>query len=117
MNRLLRATLLGIEKELMEMIKKGADDDYPEIREVIKMIHELRVNSKLGAIDAFDAINKTSQFVVAVDNNESIKVFGTSADAFDIELAFGIIGRTKKNVNKEMLYKLFLRVMDGDFDD
>lgn len=117
MNRLLRATLLGIENELMEMIKKGADDDYPEIREVIKMIHELRVNSKLGSIEAFDAINKTSQFVVAIDSNDNIEVWGHSTDEFDLELALGIIGRAKKNVNKEKLYKLFLRVMDGDFDD
>lgn len=117
MNRALRATLLGIENSLMEMIEKGVDDDYPEIREVIKMVHELRVNSKIGALKAFDELNKTSQFVVAVDNNDSIKVWGTSTDAFDLELALGIIGRAKNNVNKETLYKLFLKVMDGDYDD
>ena len=96
---------------------RGAAQDYPELAEIRDIVHSLRVNSKLGAINAFDAINKTSQFVVAVDSKDNIKVFGTSTDAFDLELAFGIIGRAKKNVNKEILYNLFLRVMDGDFDD
>lgn len=114
----LRLDLAALDNSLEEIITlRGAAQDYPELAEIRDIIHSLRVNSKLGAIEAFDAINKTSQFVVAVDNNDSIKVWGTSTDAFDLELALGIIGRAKKNVNKEMLYKLFLRVMDGDFDD
>ena len=114
----LRLDLAAVDNSLEEIITlRGAAQDYPELAEIRDIIHSLRVNSKLGAIDAFDAINKTSQFVVAVDNNDSIKVWGTSTDAFDLELAFGIIGRAKNNANKEMLYKLFLRTMDGDFDD
>ena len=114
----LRLDLAAVDNSLEEIITlRGAAQDYPELAEIRDIVHSLRVNSKLGAIDAFDAINKTSQFVVAVDSTDNIKVFGTSTDAFDLELAFGIIGRAKKNVNKEMLYKLFLRVMDGDFDD
>lgn len=114
----LRLDLAAVDNSLAEIITlRGAAQDYPELAEIRDIVHSLRVNSKLGAIEAFDAINKTSQFIVAVDNNDSIKVWGTSTDAFDLELALGIIGRAKKNVKKEMLYKLFLKVMDGDFDD
>lgn len=114
----IRLDLISVDNTLEEIIgERGAAHDYPELVEIYDIVHNLRANSKIGAFHAFDAINKTSQFVVAVDSTDNIKVFGTSTDTFDLELAFGIIGRAKKNVNKEMLYKLFLRVMDGDFDD
>ena len=114
----LRETLRTIEDKLAEIIvNRGAGDDYPELQDIVKQIHDIRVNSNLASTIAFDKINNSEQFVVAVDNNENIKVWGNSTDAFDIEIALGIIGRAKKNVNKEMLYKLFLKVMDGDFDD
>lgn len=117
MNKQLRLALLAIENSLTDMANNGAASDYPEIMEVLQLVHSIRVNSKIGAIKAFDELNKARQFLVAVDNDDKIKVWGQSGDAFDLELAFGILGRAKKNVNKEMLYKLFLRVMDGDFDD
>lgn len=114
----LRLDLVAVDNTLDELIDmRGIADDYPEIVEVRDIIHNIRVNSKPSAAKLFDTINNAEQFVVAVDDSDKISVWGTSTDAFDIELALGIIGRAKKNVNKEMLYKLFLKVMDGDFDD
>ena len=114
----LRLDLVAVDNTLDELIDlRGIADDYPEIVEVRDIIHNIRVNSKPSAAKVFDTINNAEQFVVAVDDRDKITVCGTSTDAFDIELALGLICRAKKNVNKEMLYKLFLKVMDGDFDD
>ena len=114
----LRLDLVAVDNTLDELIDlRGIADDYPEIVEVRDIIHNIRVSSKLGATKAFDEINTANQFAVAIDTGDKISVWGTSSDSFDLELAFGIICRAKEKVNKDMLYKLFLRVMDGDFDD
>lgn len=117
MNRSLRLFLTVIENSLTEMVNNGAASDYPEIVEVIKLVHSFRINSKIGAIKAFDELDKARQFLVAVDNGEKISVWGHSGDEFDLELAFGIINKVKNIYDKERLYCLFLKVMDGDYDD
>lgn len=117
MNKSLRLSLLAIENSIVEMINSGAAGDYPEIMEVIQTVHDIRSNSKNMSALAFDKIENADQFLLATDNGKSISVCGHSGDEFDLELAFGIINRAKTKVKKEMLYKLFLRVMDGDFDD
>lgn len=114
----LRLDLVAVDNTLDELIDlRGIADDYPEIVEVRDIIHNIRVNSKLGASAAFDKINSTDNFVVATDKGDSIEVWGTSTDVFDLEVAFGIINRAKKNVSENTLYRLFLKTMEGDFDD
>lgn len=114
----LRMKLIEIMNSLEEIaVVRGAADDYPELQDIIDELNKVRVNSKAVAFAAFDDVNNNNQFTIAYDTGDKIKVWGTSSDAFDLELAFGILGRAKRNVNKEMLYKLFLRTMDGDFDD
>lgn len=114
----LRRALLTIENSLDELIyERGAKDDYPELEEIRDVAHNLRVNSKIASTMAFDKIERSEQFVLATDNGDKISVCGHSCDEFDLELAFGIINKARKIYDKERLYCLFLKVMDGDFDD
>lgn len=91
----LRLSLIAIENSLKEMINDGAASDYPEIMEVFKLVNEIRVNSKIASVMAFDEIEKSNQFMLATDNGENICVRGYSCDEFNLKLAGGIIDRVR----------------------
>lgn len=116
----LKRDLVAVDNSLEELIgERGAANDYPELVEVRDIIHNVRVNSKLGCFLAFDKINEAEQFVLATTNskNDTIHVRGCSTDSFDAELAFGILARVRKNFKEEAMYMLFMKMMGGAYDN
>lgn len=115
----LRTELVAIRNALQSIANEDEDSQILELEDVIENLNTILVNSKISSFNAFDSIEKAEQYVLATTNspNDTIHVYGHSTDEFDLELAFGILARARKNFNEKAMYILFMKMMGGAYDN
>lgn len=115
----LRAELTAIRNALQSLVDKDDDSEVIELEDLIENLDIILVNSKKESFTAFDLVNKSYESLLATTNskNDSIHVSGCSTDSFDLELAMGVLARIRKNVKKEVMYTLFIKMMEGAYDN
>lgn len=115
----LRTELTAIRNALQSLVDMDEDSDVIVLSDLAADLDNILVNSKKDSFNAFDLVNKAEECMVATSNSksDSIHVTGRSTDSFDLELAMGVLARIRKNVKKEVMCTLFIKMMEGAYDN